>query len=565
MCSTPFATAWAGTRASCGVRWARIALCSSRPGGPAWRRAATGRGGGPERRLPLAARGPGGAPARDGPALGLELAERARESAQNVWLEDLSSDAALAASPAAAAGFRASHAWPVRIGAEVVAVLAFWGRQPRAPRQELLDLMSDVGTRVAQFLDRERVLDGLKRLEKAVETIELGVTITDMDGRILYTNPAEAAMHGYEPAELIGKHVGIFMPAGSRPAPGRPSAIQSWKRETVNARRDGTVFPVQLLSDAVRAADGTPVATVTCTEEITERKRAEDALRSSESRYRLLFERNLAGVYRATLDGRLLECNEAFAHMLGYSTCEEMLSLARDEPFFGPQEREQALEDLRQKGSLTNVERLLRRRDGGIVWVLENQTLLFDGGEALVEATLIDITERKEFERQIQFDAYHDPLTALPNRTLLTQRLPLLLSQARGSGRGLAVMFLDLDEFKRVNDTLGHPVGDRLLQQAAVRLRECVREDDMISRVGGDEFVLVLPHVGQEGSVRIARKIVACMRDPFLLDGHELQVTTSLGIALFPQHGEDAETLLKNADHAMYAAKEAGKNSYRLC
>jgi diguanylate cyclase (GGDEF)-like protein/PAS domain S-box-containing protein len=498
------------------------------------------------------------------PPLGLELANRVRESGQDLWVEDLARDGTLAGSPPVAAGFRAGYVSPVRLGTEVVAVLAFWGRRPRAPRQELLELMDDVGTRLAQFLERERVMEGLRRLQKAVETIELGVTITDVDGRILYTNPAEAAMHGYQPAELIGQHVGVFMPAGWGPAPGRPSGIQSWRRETVNARRDGSVFPVQLLSDAVRDPDGTPVAVVTCTEEITERKRAEDALRSSESRYRLLFERNLAGVYRATLGGRLLECNEAFAQMLGYSSREEMQSLSVSDFAFGPQEPEQALEDLRQKGALTNVERLLRRRDGGLVWALENQTLLFDGGEALVEATLIDITERKEFERQIQFHAYHDPLTALPNRTLLIQRLPLLLAQARASNRGLAVMFLDLDEFKRVNDTLGHPAGDRLLQQVAVRLRECVREDDMIARVGGDEFVLVLPHVRRDGAVRIARKILARMQEPLRLDGQDLCPTTSLGIALAPQDGDDAETLLKKADAAMYRAKQGGKNGFRL-
>jgi diguanylate cyclase (GGDEF)-like protein/PAS domain S-box-containing protein len=422
--------------------------------------------------------------------------------------------------------------------------------------------MGDVGSRVAQFLERERVLDGLHRLQKAVETIELGVTITDVDGRILYTNPAEATMHGYEPGELIGKHVGVFMPAGWRSAPGRPAGIQSWRRETVNARRDGTVFPVQLLSDAVRAADGTPVAVVTCTEEITERRRVEDALRSSETRYRLLFERNLAGVYRATLGGRLLECNEAFAQMLGYASRQELLAAGDLLP--GPPEREAALEELRVKGARTSLERCLQRRDGGIVWVLENQTLLRDDGEELVESTVIDISERKEFEKRIEFHAYHDPLTGLPNRTLLTQRLPLLLSQSRWSSRGLAVMFLDLDGFKQVNDALGHAVGDRLLQEVAARLRECVREDDLVARVGGDEFVLVLPRVDSEGSVRIARQVLARLQETARLEGHEVSVTTSLGIALFPRDGDDAETLVRKADRAMYRAKEAGKNRYRL-
>jgi diguanylate cyclase (GGDEF)-like protein/PAS domain S-box-containing protein len=459
----------------------------------------------------------------------------------------------------------AAQVWPVRRGGEVVAVVAVLSRRARAARQELLDLMSDVGLRVEQFLEREEALQGLRRLKKAVETLQIGVTITDGRGHILYTNPAEAAMHGYRPEELIGRHVSLFMPPGWKPAEGRPAATQSWRRETMNVRRDGSIFPVQLLSDAVREPDGTPIAFVTCTEEITERRRAEDALRSSEERYRLLFERNLAGVYRATLRGRLLECNDAFAHILGYASRAEVLAHPLPDLFVARAERDALVAQLREAGALSNVEVRLRRRDGRTAWVLENETLLPGrDGEELVEGTLIDITDRKQFEQRIEFHAYHDPLTGLPNRTSLKERLETLLAQARRSGRALGVLFLDLDQFKEVNDTLGHSVGDRLLQQVAARLRECVREEDMVSRVGGDEFVLLLPHVTQAAATRIAAKILERMGEPIALDGHELYVTTSVGIAVFPDDGGDADSLLKNADSAMYRAKEGGRNAYQL-
>ena len=506
-------------------------------------------------------------PARPGDPDGLApaLVARAGESGGHVWVDDLTVDEALAQSRAAAAGLRGALAWPVVLGSEVVALLAFFSRQRRAPRQELLDQMGDVGARIAQFREREQALEGMRRLQKAVETIELGVTITDVNGRILYTNPAEAAMHGHRPEELLGKHVSTFMPEGWMPARGRPSEIRSWKRETINVRRDGTVFPVQLLSDLVRDADGTPLAVVTCSEEITERKRAEEALRSSEERYRLLFERNLAGVYRATLDGRILECNDAVAQILGYASREEVLAKSVWDLSHSRQKRTAALSQLRERGTLTNVELRLRRKDGGSAWVLENQTLLIgDDGEELVEATLIDITDRKEFEQRIEFQAFHDPLTGLPNRTFLRQRLELLLSEVQWSDRGLALMFVDLDQFKAVNDTLGHSVGDRLLQQAAARLRECVREDDSVARVGGDEFVLLLPHVRQPGAARVARQVLARMQEPFRIDDHELYATASVGIALFPHGGRDAEALLKHADSAMYRAKESGRNTFQF-
>jgi diguanylate cyclase (GGDEF)-like protein/PAS domain S-box-containing protein len=332
----------------------------------------------------------------------------------------------------------------------------------------------------------------------------------------------------------------------------------------VNVRRDGTPFPVQLLSDAVRDAQGKPLAIVTCSEEISERKRSEEALRASEERYRLLFERNLAGVYRATLAGRLLECNEALVRLLGYSSREDLMRRTAWDLFYDRRERESALARLRETGKLSNREVRLRRKDGVVVWVLENETLLRgDDGVERVAGTLIDITERKEFEQRIEFNAYHDPLTGLPNRALLAEQLERLLAQARWSGRGLAILFLDLDDFKGVNDRLGHPTGDRLLQEVAQRLRDCLREDDDVARVGGDEFILLLPQVRPEGAARIAGKVLAEMQKPFQLDGEQLHVTTSVGIAHFPEDGDNAEALLRNADSAMYRAKQLGKNAYQ--
>jgi diguanylate cyclase (GGDEF)-like protein/PAS domain S-box-containing protein len=422
-----------------------------------------------------------------------------------------------------------------------------------------------------------------------------------------------------------------------------------------------------------------------------ERNRAYRALRSSEERHRLLFERNLAGVYRNTIEGRMLDCNDAMAHILGFETKEEFLAQNARDLYFDPSERQRFLDRVLEHGGAQGVEVCLRRRDGQPVWLLESVHLL-DGG--ILEGTVIDITDRKlaetalrdsearyrlmaenstdlisrtndrgvflyasdavrsllgyepaemtgrsvfdlvveedhhvirratmnlsqgedglrtfvyrvrrkdgtltwfettsraifdagtrrftEFvsvsrdvserrqaEEQIEYQAYHDALTALPNRLLFRDRLTVALAHAKRLESPLAVMFLDLDRFKYVNDTFGHSLGDELLRAVAARLRSVLREGDTIARMGGDEFTILLGDLkSEDDAAKIAQKLLETIAHPLSVEGHELYVTTSVGIALYPNDGDSAEALLKNADSAMYRAKEAGRNSYQLC
>jgi diguanylate cyclase (GGDEF)-like protein/PAS domain S-box-containing protein len=298
------------------------------------------------------------------------------------------------------------------------------------------------------------------------------------------------------------------------------------------------------------------------------RKRVEEALRSSEERYRSLFERNLAGVYRSTLEGRILDCNDACARILGFASREELLAYESLELYFNLSEREAILARLREKRLVTNFEVCLRRRDGSPVWVLENVARLAGpaGEPDFLEGTLIDITDRRQAEAQLSHQASHDMLTGLPNRLLLSDRLARALTHEARSGLRPAVLFVDLDHFKTVNDTLGHDVGDELLKAVAARLKECVREEDTVCRLGGDEFVIVLHDVSQgEDAVKVAHKILEQLAAPFLIDEHCLYATASIGVSLYPQDGQDAATLLRNADAAMYRAKTRGRNNYQVC
>ncbi|MEP7131818.1 MAG: EAL domain-containing protein, partial [Acidobacteriota bacterium] len=177
----------------------------------------------------------------------------------------------------------------------------------------------------------------------------------------------------------------------------------------------------------------------------------------------------------------------------------------------------------------------------------------------------IDITERKRAEEQVKHLAFHDALTGLPNRLLFQDRLRMAVLNAHRSEDHLATLFLDLDRFKVINDSLGHSIGDELLRGVAERLGSCVREGDTVARLGGDEFTILVPGMaGDEDAAKIARKILGVLRLPFVIDGRELFLTTSIGVAIYPADGETAETLVRNADTAMYRAKEQGRDNFQL-
>jgi diguanylate cyclase (GGDEF)-like protein/PAS domain S-box-containing protein len=206
------------------------------------------------------------------------------------------------------------------------------------------------------------------------------------------------------------------------------------------------------------------------------------------------------------------------------------------------------------------------RKDGSVIWVEWHNSALRDEAGNLVSILSLaqDVSSRIQAEERLQYMATHDGLTGLPNRLVLGDRLSGALARAQRSGHGMAVLFLDLDHFKDVNDTLGHKVGDELLRSLSRRIRGTLRQSDLLVRISGDEFVVVLEDLeGEGGPDRVAQKILDEVLRPFPIEGHEVLVSASLGYAVHPEDGSDPETLLKNADAAMYHAKELGRNSYR--
>jgi diguanylate cyclase (GGDEF)-like protein/PAS domain S-box-containing protein len=253
--------------------------------------------------------------------------------------------------------------------------------------------------------------------------------------------------------------------------------------------------------------------------------------------------------------------------MLGYPDRETLLGANLADFHVDAEEHRLWRTVMEKEGVVHGFEVRFRRCDGAVIWVRNTARTVYDaGGEMLYyEGSLEDITERKRAQETIKHMAYHDALTGLPNRRLLSDRLNIAMAHAHRHQQKLAVMLLDLDHFKEVNDSLGHSTGDRLLQVVGERLTGLLRKGDTVARMGGDEFMVLLPEVaGAEGAAEVAQKILESIREPYVFDDHELHITTSVGIAMYPNHGEDADTLMKNADIAMYRVKDEGRNNYQL-
>jgi diguanylate cyclase (GGDEF)-like protein/PAS domain S-box-containing protein len=285
------------------------------------------------------------------------------------------------------------------------------------------------------------------------------------------------------------------------------------------------------------------------------------ALRESEERFRLVFENAPIGMVIADLKGRFMRVNQAMADILGYSA-EQLAAM----DFASITHPEDLTKDMFMVGELLHgkkprfvMEKRYQRRDGEIINVTLHVSLVRDARRRprYFIAQIVDITERKRYEQTIKHLAYHDPLTGLPNRVMLRDKLAVALAQARSNKDMLAVIFLDLDRFKIINDTLGHYIGDQALRLIAERLVGAVRGSDIVARLGGDEFTVLLPGIGDERDVFIVlHKLMESLQQPMRLEDREFAVSASIGLALFPRDGQDSEELLQVADKAMYAAKK---------
>ena len=401
--------------------------------------------------------------------------------------------------------------------------------------------------------------------------------IDNETGRILETNRAAEVLYGYSRAELLQrKNTDLSAePEQTHKLTQEGGAIQQerggkpvlilvrWHRN-----REGVVFPVEITGQhSVWHGRAVHIAAI---RDITERLRMMADLRASEARFRSIFELSPLGIGLVSQrDQRFMQANQRFCELLGYSL-EELRGMTVAEvthPDDWHQSRHLFQTLPTEKQSVCTLRKRYLRKDGAVRWVnfTTSQFPSQAGEEPLVIGVVEDITERQEAEEHIRHLALHDALTDLPNRALLQDRLRQAMSEAQRKQTLMALLFLDLDRFKIVNDSLGHSVGDRMLCVVAERLGHHVRGSDTVSRLGGDEFVVVLTAIHDASdAARITAKLLESLAEPLIVDDHTLNVSASIGVSLYPMDGRDPETLLQHADTALYQAKASGRNNYQF-
>lgn len=444
-----------------------------------------------------------------------------------------------------------------------------WVRSASKPIYEGSKLVGIRGVLVdvtERRLAEEAVRDSERRFRALVENSSDGIALGKADGTITYLGPSTEKIVGYSPDELNGTNGYDMVHPDDTPA------LAAVLGDLVGS--GGTTPPVAY---RVRHKDGSwrwievvmtnlldepsVQAIVTNYRDVTERKRAEEALRRSEETHRALSTAIPDMMFRVQRDGTITDYKPDEAQILSLPEARPEASTLHDVL------SEHASQFMRfiDIALSTRESQVFEYQDtvGSTPREFEARVVASTEDEAV--AIVRDITERKNAEMTIRQLAYHDSLTGLPNRALFEDRLKMALAQARRSHEMLAVMFLDLDRFKLVNDTLGHGAGDNLLRIVADELTDLLREGDTVARVGGDEFTLLLPGIKSTAdAVEVASRILARLKTPKNIADREFRVTTSIGITVFPQDGDDAEVLLRNADTAMYRAKDRGRDNYQL-
>lgn len=421
---------------------------------------------------------------------------------------------------------------------------------------------------------QEALSQETERLSVTLSSIGDGVLATDVEGRVTFMNPLAEALTGWKTDEAQGRSVlevfrivnetsrqEVDCPVGRAI---REGVVVGLANHTLLIARDGTERPIADSAAPIRHPDGRIAGAVLVFRDQTEEHCTHDRLALAAS----VFENSLNGVVIVDSEQRIIEVNPAFTRITGYSRAEalgqtpRLLSSGRQEAGFYAAMWSEIRATGQWRGEIWN-----RHKDGKIFpEELSIVSVRDENGAAIRHIGIFsDITQIKEQEVQLQHMAHYDPLTGLPNRALLADRMKVALAQAERSGEKLAVCYLDLDAFKPVNDTWGHATGDRLLEEVAGRLRDAVRGGDTVARLGGDEFALLLANLAdmEECEVALSRLLQSVAR-PIFIDGAALTITASIGVTLFPDDGSDADTLLRHADQALYAAKEAGRDRYHL-
>jgi len=421
-------------------------------------------------------------------------------------------------------------------------------------------------------IERQEWEEKLLTLYTAIEQSPISIVITDADANIEYANPRFSEATGYSTQEARGQNPRILQ-SGLTPKETylklweTITKGQVWHGELVNKRKNGEIYWEEAHISPVTNAAGELTHYVAAKVDVTQRKRNENALRQSEERFRFMLENSPIAVRISNMTTcQVVFANQRYAELINVAP-DKVLGINPKQYYANPQDYADVIKRIGEGERVTNklIKLVIDGDASKIKWVLASYLKLEFQNEPAVLGWFYDISDRKAVEEQVQHLAHYDPLTDLPNRTLFADRLQQALAAAKRDRAHLALMFIDLDKFKPINDTLGHNIGDLLLQEVAHRIQACLRESDTVARVGGDEFVVLLPEIDTEqDALGVAEKIRYVLNQPFDVQGHLLGISSSTGIVIYPEHGNEDDLLMKNADTAMYHAKAAGRDNVKF-
>jgi len=402
-----------------------------------------------------------------------------------------------------------------------------------------------------------------------VEAMNEGLMTLAVDGTILYCNRCFADMLKMPLDTIAGKSLQTFLaPADIEIVTRMLQGLESQKMEISLFDCHGATLPI-FLSPKILQIKDEPTIIYMVAMDLTSRKLIETALCDAEEKYRTIFENAVEGIFQINLDGGYLNINPAMVRIFRHTSAEQLISHLNNPThplFVDPKRRLEFMCFLRDRGEVVNFESQIYGYDQQTLWINETVRAVpgKNGEIQLFEGSVEDISDRKHYETRLMYQANYDALTGLANRNLLHDRLQHAIASAERYRHQVTVAFIDLDQFKFINDSLGHHTGDHLLKAVAARLTSCVRDSDTVARHGGDEFVVVIDHSNEAVISLLMSKILNSVAQPVMVDGHELHITASIGFSLYPIDGVDADTLLKNADAAMYRAKEQGRNNVQF-
>jgi diguanylate cyclase (GGDEF)-like protein/PAS domain S-box-containing protein len=394
----------------------------------------------------------------------------------------------------------------------------------------------------------------------------------DMAGNFTLVNDAACLNLGYTREELIGHNFQIVLSENEA-----NTVFQAYHTAYVSGepnkgfafavrRKDGTIGFAESSISLRKNERGEIIGFRSISRDITERKQSEEALHSAEEKYRSLVENINDIFYILDNQGKFTYISPGVERLTMYKMSE--LIGKPIFPLIHPDDLPGLLESFNHpvSGKLVPWEFRILDKDGRVIFVRVSRQLLYKDGKVIgVTAVMTDITERKQMEQKLEEMATHDFLTGLPNRVLLTDRFTMAAALAQRNKDRLAIMSLDLDKFKTINDTLGHEAGDQVLKTVSTRLTAIIRASDTLARIGGDEFILVMQETQRrEDATAIAQKILDSFAEPLLIGDHRVHLSTSVGVAVYPEDAQDLEALIKKSDSAMYYSKGHGRNQFKF-